>query len=264
MDGARKLPLYQIDAFTDRVLAGNPAAICPLQDWLPDELMQRLANENNLSETAFLVKNGKQYGLRWFTPQQEVDLCGHATLAAAWLIFNELDTAAEQVVFDTRSGVLTVTRDGQRLTMDFPVLDRQPCEAPTALVDGLDISPVATFVGMDYMAVLESEAQLRALQPVFASLAKLDRRGIIVTAPGEECDLVSRFFAPAAGINEDPVTGSAHCMLTPYWAERLQNTQLHARQLSPRGGELWCELRNGRVFISGGACLYLRGEFRLP
>src|SRR5688572_31978080 len=215
------IPLYQVDAFTDRVFHGNPAAVCPLREWLPEAVLQAIAAENNLAETAFFTGAGGEYALRWFTPVAEVDLCGHATLASAFVIFQFLEPHLERLVFDSRSGPLAVARDGEALTMDFPVLAPEPINPPEALVAALGVEPVEVLASADYLVRLRSEAEVRALQPDIAALARLDRRGVIVTAPGEEHDFVSRFFAPRYGIPEDPVTGSAHCILAPYWAERL-------------------------------------------
>lgn len=251
--------LFQIDAFADTLFAGNPAAVCPLDAWLAEDLMRQIAAENNLAETAFFVKNGDGYDLRWFTPTTEVDLCGHATLASAWVIFNELDYADESITFATRSGDLVVRRDGARLAMNFPALPGVPCEPPPALLAALGSVPEAVFAAADYMAVFAREEQVRALQPDMAALMQLDRRGLIVTAPSERADFVSRFFAPRYGIPEDPVTGSAHCTLVPYWAARLGKRQLHARQISARGGELFCEDQGERVLLAGFAVKYLEG-----
>jgi PhzF family phenazine biosynthesis protein len=254
------LPIYQIDAFASRVFAGNPAAVCPLDAWLDDATMQAIAAENNLAETAFFVRQGERYQLRWFTPAIEVDLCGHATLASAFVIFEELEPGRAAVTFGSRSGDLTVTRDGDLLTLDFPSIATTPRAAPPELLAGLGCVPIEVREAMDYLVVVEDEATVRALRPRMDELLKLDTRGVIVTAPGEEVDFVSRFFAPAAGIPEDPVTGSAHCALTPYWSARLGRKRLTARQVSPRGGELLCENAGARVRISGQAVKYLQGS----
>ena len=256
-------PLYQVDAFTDRVFHGNPAAVCPLAEWLPETVMQAIAGENNLAETAFFTGSDGSYELRWFTPVAEVDLCGHATLASAFVILRFLDPELQQVVFDTRSGPLTVTRAGSALTMDFPALFAQPTAAPVALIEGLGVLPVEVLASADWLVRLESEAEVRALQPDMTQLRKLDRRGVIVTGPGVEHDFVSRFFAPNYGIPEDPVTGSAHCILAPYWAERLGKTAFRARQVSQRGGDLGVRLDGDRVHLTGQAVLYLRGEIEI-
>ena len=254
-----KLPLFQIDAFTSRVFGGNPAAVCPLETWLDDETMQAIAAENNVSETAFFVEAGDHYDLRWFTPAVEVDLCGHATLATAHLLFDELDIGGDVVQFETRSGRLSVNRDGESLVMNFPAQPPGPCEVPAELIPALGATPVEVLASADYFVVLASEAEVRALTPDIAGLAGIDRRGTIVTAAGEEADFVSRFFAPKSGIDEDPVTGSAHCALTPYWSKRLGKPLLTAYQVSARGGELVCEDQGERVLISGRAVTYLEG-----
>jgi PhzF family phenazine biosynthesis protein len=254
-----RIPLYQIDAFTSRLFSGNPAAVCPLEDWLEDGVLQAIAAENNLSETAFFVKRGERYHLRWFTPTLEVDLCGHATLASAFVILNELEPSRDAVVFDTLSGELRVNRDGDLLSMDFPARPPEPCEVPPKLVAALGRAPQATLTSRDLMAVFATEEEVRSMAPKMALLAEVDAFAVIVTAPGREVDFVSRFFAPRAGIDEDPVTGSAHSTLIPYWAKRLSQTTLHAWQVSPRGGELWCEDRGNRVIIKGNSVKYLEG-----
>ena len=257
------IPYYQVDAFTDRVFGGNPAGVCLLPSWLPDAMLQKIALENNLSETAFLVRKDGDFVLRWMTPSVEVDLCGHATLASAFVIFSELTPAAQDVRFHTKSGVLGARRDGSRITLDFPAMKAARSEVPAALADGLGWIPRECWKTRDFLAVFEKEEEVLSLAPDFPQLATLDCLGIIVTAPGNDCDFVSRFFAPGAGIPEDPVTGSAHSTLTPYWAARLGKTQLHARQLSSRRGELWCEDRGGRVGIGGNCVLYSRSQIEL-
>ena len=261
-----QLPLYQVDAFTDWVFHGNPAAVVPLDEWLPDAVLQGIAAENNLAETAFFVPRGPQgdgYHLRWFTPEVEVRLCGHATLASAFVVFQFLQPELRSVVFESKSGPLTVNREGPLLTLDFPALPARPCETPPALVEALGATPQAVLLSRDYLVVYESEAQVRDLAPRLDRLRFDEALGVIVTAPGTDCDFVSRFFAPGAGVPEDPVTGSAHCTLTPYWSERLARKSLHARQVSRRGGELWCEDCGERVRISGHAVLYLEGRIRI-
>ena len=261
-----KLPLYQIDAFTDRLFAGNPAAVCPLDTWLDDAAMQAIAAENNLAETAFFVPEGAGYHLRWFTPVAEVDLCGHATLAAAFVVFRYLHPEWSSVTFASRSGPLTVTREGELLTLDFPaypVTEPLPVEETRELAAALDAEPLEVRPGVDLLAVFATEAEVRTLRPDMERLRRIKTRGVIATAAGEEVDFVSRFFAPAFGIPEDPVTGSAHCALTPYWAPRLGKELLRAWQVSPRGGELTCELAGERVRISGSAVLYLEGQVHL-
>jgi len=225
--------------------------------------MQAIAAELNLSETAFFVPEGEAFRIRWFTPATEVDLCGHATLASAFVIFGDLEPGSASVTFTTRSGDLTVTRVGELLTMDFPSIATTPCDAPEALLAGLGCEPLEVRQGMDYLVVVQDEATVRALQPRMEHLLQLETRGVIVTARGEQADFVSRFFAPAAGIPEDPVTGSAHCALTPYWAARLGKSRLHALQVSQRGGELFCEEAGARVRIAGRAVKYLQGTIFL-
>jgi predicted PhzF superfamily epimerase YddE/YHI9 len=257
-----QVPLYQIDAFTDRAFAGNPAAVMPLTDWLPDALMQKIAAENNLAETAFFIPKGDQFHIRWFTPTHEVDLCGHATLATAHVITRILQPGRERVEFDSRSGTLTVTTDGDRLRLDFPILPVVPAGDRLDAVAGcFDHRPMEVHRNnsyIAYLAVFESEAVIRKLKPDYLALANLDK-DVIVTARGEEVDFVSRFFAPNHGIPEDPVTGSAHCLLTPYWAGVLGKTRFHARQVSPRGGDLWIQLAGERVCISGHSVCVLTG-----
>jgi len=259
-----KLPIYQIDAFTSEVFRGNPAAVVPLDGWLPDATMQAIANENNLAETAFFVREGDGWRLRWFTPAVEVDLCGHATLASAHLIFSRMRPGARSVDFQTRSGLLRVTREEDLLVLDLPAL-------PAKRVEDADlVHKVAAAIGReprelwrarDFMAVLERAEDVRGLEPDLGAIARLDAFALIVTAPGDEAgvDFVSRFFAPAKGVPEDPVTGSAHCTLTGYWAKRLGRERLHARQMSPRGGDLFCTDRGDRVTVAGRAAFYLEG-----
>jgi PhzF family phenazine biosynthesis protein len=258
-----KIPCYFVDAFAGEVFRGNPAAVCRLEKWLSDVTLQNIATENNLSETAFIVPRGNEFELRWFTPTVEVDLCGHATLAAACVLFTEQKFSGDEIRFHSRSGVLTVTRDGEILTLNFPSRPPEKCVAPEDLIRGLGKTPAQVFKSRDFLAVFETSDDVKNVQPNFAALEKLDCLGIIATAKGDECDFVSRFFAPAAGINEDPVTGSAHCTLIPFWAQRLGKNKLFARQVSKRGGELFCELAGDRVRIGGKAVLYLRGEIVL-
>jgi PhzF family phenazine biosynthesis protein len=262
------VPLYQIDAFVtgDGPFTGNPAAVCPLDEWLPGEVMQAIAAENNLSETAFFVPEGGGYRLRWFTPTVEVDLCGHATLASAYVVFRWLEPACRRVAFHTeQAGTLTVTRDGERLALDFPARPPLPCPADGRLTAALGKAPAALLAARDYLAVYDNSEDIAALSPDVAAVAALDRFAVIATAPGGAggVDFVSRFFAPAQGVAEDPATGSAHCTLVPYWAARLGKNRLEARQLSRRGGALSCELRGERVTIAGRAALYLEGTITL-
>lgn len=249
-----QLPLYHVDAFARRVFEGNPAAVCPLERWLDDATMQAIAAENALSETAFFVADGPVVALRRFTPSAEVDLCGHATLAAAHVLFTELGAGGDAVRFTTRSGALRVERHGDELALDLPVQVAVPCAAPPGLVEGLGRTP---------HDVLRGEDDVRSLEPDLARLAALDARGVVVTAPGGDVDLVSRFFAPAIGIPEDPVNGSTHFALVPYWAERLGTPTLRARQLSRRGGELTCRLEGERVVLLGRAVTFLRGVIEI-
>jgi len=259
------LLLFQIDAFADRLFGGNPAAVIPLDAPLPEATMQAIAAENNLSETAFLFPQGDRFNLRWFTPVREVDLCGHATLATAWVLFERLACQKREIVFDTKSGPLTVTRDGDWLWMDFPADPAVPVPCPDALREGLGRPPMEVHAAADYLAVFESEEVVRALAPDFRALARLDRRGVIATAPGRKADFVSRFFAPNYGIDEDPATGSAHCTLAPFWSERLGKKDLLAHQVSARGGVIRCEPRGARVRLGGQAALYLEATLsRLP
>ncbi|BBK40151.1 isomerase [Allostella vacuolata] len=258
------VPIYQVDAFADRVFDGNPAAVCPLEEWLSDRHMQFIAAENNLSETAFFVPEGDGFRLRWFTPQVEVDLCGHATLATAAVLYRELGYDRPEIRFHTmKAGTLTVAQDGDWFVLDFPSRPPGPIDAPAALAAALGAPPSRVLAARDYLAVYDDAAAIRALRPDMAALAALDRFAVCVTAPGEDCDFVSRFFAPAKGVPEDPVTGSAHCTLIPYWADRLGRAELEARQLSRRGGRLRCSLKGDRVAIAGQAVLYMKGELFL-
>jgi PhzF family phenazine biosynthesis protein len=257
-----RLPIYQIDAFAGAVFKGNPAAVVPLEQWLPDATMQAIALENNLSETAFLVPEGEPWRLRWFTPRVEVDLCGHATLASAHVIFKHLAPARDRVEFATRSGRLAVARKGELLELDFPAVTmqvRSDAMALDAMENALGCRPDEAYVAMDHMAVFRDESQVAELKPDMGRVAALGGRGLIATAPGRACDFVSRFFGPNVGIPEDPVTGSAHTVLTPFWAKRLGKLKLSARQISARGGELQCEDRGERIGIAGRAVLYLEG-----
>jgi len=261
-----KIPLFQIDAFTEKVFRGNPACVCPVDKWPKDLLMQSMALENNVPETAFFSGGAGKYKLRWFTPLQEVDLCGHATLASAWVIFNVMEKKRDHISFDTKSGLLHVTRaDKDLMAMDFPARPAERVlDPPPELLDGLGMLPREVWASRDYMCVYENEGQVRALRPDMALLTKLDKLGVIVTSRGQTADFVSRFFAPKAGIPEDPVTGSSHCTLIPYWAERLGKQELHALQISRRGGELFCMPRGDRVAIAGRCVLYLKGAVEVP
>ncbi|MGW1675314.1 PhzF family phenazine biosynthesis protein [Streptomyces sp. NPDC002324] len=264
-----EIPLYQVDAFTDRLFWGNPAAVCLLEAWLPDEVMQAIALENNLPETAFLVPAGDDYALRWFTPAREVDLCGHATLGAAHVVFRHLRPGTTQVTFDSASGPLVVNRAGERIDLDFPALDFVPVAPPEALLRGLNgPRPTAVLRSMDYLVVYETEEQLLTVRADQEVLRTLDLRGVAITAPGTSGDFSSRWFGPKLSIPEDSVTGSAHCALVPYWARRLGSDRLVAHQFSPRLGRrrsirLDCALRGDRVLLGGATREYLTGTVRL-
>lgn len=255
-----KIKQYQIDAFATRAFEGNPAAVCPLQSWLDDDLLQAIAEENNLSETAFFVPSGKGFQLRWFTPESEVDLCGHATLATAYLLFEKLGYSDPLITFETRSGLLSVAKQGDQLQMNFPAQEPEPTAIPDALVQGLGVRPIEVLAADDYLAVFDSEATIRAIKPDHVLLKQLDLRGVIITAIGTEADFVSRFFAPKLGVPEDPVTGSAHCKLAPYWAKKLGKNPLLAKQVSKRGGTLHCEVQDDRVLLSGSAVMFMEAE----
>jgi predicted PhzF superfamily epimerase YddE/YHI9 len=259
------LPMYQVDAFTDSLFGGNPAAVCPLPAWLPDATMQAIAAENNLAETAFFVRDGNEYVLRWFTPTVEVDLCGHATLASGHVVFSFLEPQRETVGFRTlKAGTLTVSRRGDILVMDFPALPAEPRDPPAGLLAALGGRPREILGARDYLVVYDTAAEVAALKPDLAALGKVDCFAAIVTAPGEDgIDFVSRFFAPAQGVPEDPVTGSAHCTLVPYWAKRLGKIEFEARQVSRRGGALHCALDGERVRIGGAAVTYLQGQIEV-
>lgn len=260
-----KQKIYQIDAFTDKVFSGNPAAVCPLNEWLSDALLQKIALENNLAETAFYVKQGHEYQIRWFTPTVEVDLCGHATLAAAFVLFHFENYLADEIHFySSRSGQLKVRKKGDYLTLNFPTDIVKQVDLSEALTNCFDLPPIEAFKGKtDYMLVYETENQIKKMVPNFEKISKLDGRGVIITAKGNDVDFVSRFFAPQSGINEDPVTGSAHTTLTPYWAKKLNKNELTAIQLSERQGFLKCTYSTERVEISGQGKLYLIGEIFL-
>ena len=260
-----KLKLFQVDAFAREVFRGNPAAVCPLDRWLPTETMQAIAQENALSETAFFVREGEGFGLSWFTPNQEVDLCGHATLASAHVLFHELAHPGDEIVFQSQAGRLAVRRQGERLTLDFPVREVEAVDGQPELVRALGRPPESIWAtGRDYFVVYPSQSDVAALAPDLERLRWLDREGVIVTAQGKDADFVSRYFAPLVGIPEDPVTGSAHCSLTPFWARKLGKQAMFARQISPRGGELWVTLAQDRVLISGHVVRYLEGTIDVP
>ena len=258
-----KLPLYQIDAFTSEVFNGNPAAVIPLDTWIADELMQKIAAENNLSETAFFVPEDDGYRLRWFTPVVEVDMCGHATLASAYVLFECLEYEKETIIFETESGRLEVSRGSNGYTMDFPLQPLQRCDISKKIEAVFGMKPVATFASMDYVVVFEDEAVVKNVHPNMEMLRELDLRGVCMTAKGDEADFVLRFFAPNIGVDEDPVTGSALTQVAGYWVEVLQKETLSVKQLSQRGGEAVCSLKGDRVEISGDAVLYLEGKLSL-
>ena len=256
--------IYQVDAFADELFKGNPAAVVPLEQWLDDQIMQAIALENNLSETAFFVEQSDAYQLRWFTPTVEVDLCGHATLASAHVLFQHLNYNKNQIEFFTRSGALKVSRNGDEYLMDFPTDQIKAVKTPTALTESLGIAPEETFIGRDdYLAILKTQEEVAALKPDFQKMKALSGRGLIVSAPGKQVDFVSRGFFPNTGIDEDPVTGSAHTTLTPYWAKRLGKNTLSARQISSRGGALRCTLLGERVVLAGRAITYMKGNIFL-
>lgn len=256
--------IYQVDAFTTNLFGGNPAAVCPLESWLPDDVMQNIALENNLAETAFFVKENNNYRIRWFTPAVEVDLCGHATLASAYVLFHELNHPGESVSFNSRSGVLTVYRKGDELMLDLPADEVKEIPITTEITNAFTEKPVAAFKGKtDYMIVFSSEEEIATMVPDIARINELKARGVIVTAKGKTADFVSRFFAPQSGISEDPVTGSAHTTLTPYWSGVLGKKTLKAVQLSPRKGFLTCIDHGDRIHVSGKGKLYLKGEIFL-
>lgn len=260
----KELPIYQVDAFTPRLFAGNPAAVVLLEDWLSEGTMLSIAAENNLSETAFVIPGEGVCELRWFTPATEMELCGHATLAAAHVLLSEFYPAREVVRFNAVSGPLSVRRDGERLTMDFPSRPGVPVEVTGEMTAALGARPEEALRASYLLAVFGDQEMVERLDPDLTLVSELDATAVIVTAPGRECDFVSRFFAPSLGIPEDPVTGSAHCTLVPYWSRRLGLRRLNARQLSRRGGELMCELKGGRVEMSGCAVTYMKGVIRVP
>ncbi|MGH9759426.1 MAG: PhzF family phenazine biosynthesis protein [Blastocatellia bacterium] len=257
-----RMRIFQVDAFTSRLFAGNPAAVMPMDSFPDDAVLQAIAAENNLAETAFLVREGNDYHIRWFTPVVEVPLCGHATLASASVVMERLEPARRSVIFNSASGPLTVHRTDVGYVMNFPARPSEPTTPPLGLAEALTAPPVEVFVNaFNYMAIFEDQRTLRQLAPDMPALCRIGRPGVIVTAPGDAtCDFVSRYFAPAKGIPEDPVTGAAHCMLAPYWAKRLGKTSFHAYQASRRGGEIICRLAGDRVELEGSCVLYLEGN----
>ena len=258
-----KIPYFEIAAFTSRVFGGNPAGVCLLEEWLPDAQLQAIAAENNLAETAFVIARGEHFDLRWMTPILEVDLCGHATLAAAHVLFHHRNYSGGVVRFLSKSGELRVERDGKRLVLDFPSLPGDPVSRADSLGEALGAAPEKILKGRDYFAIFASQKEVAAIKPDMERVAGLDAQGVVVTAVGDDCDFVSRYFAPAAGIPEDPVTGSTHCALIPYWSQRLGQKDLFARQISARGGELFCRDRGDRVSIGGEAVTYVEGNIHL-
>lgn len=258
-----EIRIYQVDAFANKTFEGNPAAVCPLDTWLPNELLQQIAEENNLSETAFFVAENESFALRWFTPEEEVDLCGHATLASAHVLFHHLGYSKESISFYTKSGILKVKRAESGYSMSFPASLPEPTKIPHELAVGLGIKPKLTLAAFDYIVVLENEAQVQAITPDLSMLQKLDLRGVVITALGDEVDFVSRCFFPSLSVNEDPVTGSAHCELAPYWSKQLGKNQLIGQQLSKRTGLVKCKVIDDKVILEGNAVDYMSGIIRI-
>jgi PhzF family phenazine biosynthesis protein len=258
-----EISLYQIDAFASKLFEGNPAAVCPLDEWLPDEIMQSIAEENNLPETAFFVPKGNGFHIKWFTPASEVDLCGHATLAAAYVLFNIFGYKEDKIEFDSKSGILAVTKDNEWLVMDFPAQPPVSCDIPKEIVKAFNIAPIECLKSEDFIVVFERETDIESVNPDFGQLIKLDLRGVIITARSSRYDFIARFFAPKYGIPEDPVTGSAYTQLAPYWASKIGSKRLSVKQMSSRGGELTCEIVGDRVLISGKAIKYLEGQINI-
>ena len=258
-----KLKIYQVDAFASEVFEGNPAAVCPLESWLDDAVMQKIAMENNLAETAFFVKQEGRYTIRWFTPTKEVNLCGHATLASAFVIFRDLDPSSTSITFDSKSGPLYVNKNSDLITMDFPAEPATPCPTPQAIVDAFSLHAVEVLKSVDYIVVFPDYTDLTAISVDLQALKALDLRGVCITSRDKTYDFTARMFAPNYGIDEDSVTGSAYTQLMPYWTKKLGKSTLHAKQVSSRGGELICELTKDRLFISGKAVLYLKGEIEI-
>lgn len=254
-----KLALYQVDAFANKVFEGNPAAICPLDEWLSGDVMQSIALENNLSETAFFVKTNDGYHIRWFTPASEVDLCGHATLASAYVIFNLLGYKDKEISFDSKSGILKVAQNDEWLEMDFPSQAPVECDIPESIIKAFSVEPIECLKAEDYIVVFDNEETILNEEPELSELAKLDLRGVTITAASNEYDFVNRFFGPKVGIDEDPVTGSAFTQLVPYWSDKLNKEELSVKQVSKRGGEARCTLSGDRVKISGKVALYMMG-----
>jgi PhzF family phenazine biosynthesis protein len=258
-----KLTIYQVDAFTDKLFGGNPAAVIPLEKWLDDETMQNIALENNLSETAFIVKEENNFNIRWMTPTVEVPLCGHATLASSFVMFNYIQPDLQEIIFNSKSGELIVTREKDLISLNFPANKPQPVEFNRKLIDAIAQEPLELLRNDAHVAVFKDEKTVRKILPDLRVIMTEAPGGLIVTAPGDKVDFVSRYFVPSSGIDEDPVTGYAHTLLTPYWAEKLGKDKLHAKQVSKRGGDLYVEDLKGRVKISGRAVLYMKGEIEL-
>jgi len=258
-----RLKLYQIDAFANKTFEGNPAAIVPLKKWLSDKKLQQIATENNLSETAYFVKNGKSFQLRWFTPDGEVDMCGHATLASAYVLFNELGFKEKEITFNTKSGKLYVKKQKEFYCMDFPAQEIKEVKVSKKIEKALGVKPIKLFKSIDYIAIYKNEKTVASIVPDFTLLKTLDLRGVIITSTSKKYDFVSRFFAPKYAIDEDPVTGSAHTQLVPYYAQELNKKKMLAKQISKRGGELYCELKKDRFIIKGQAIKYLEGEISI-
>lgn len=259
-----KLPIYQVDAFSDKIFSGNPAAVVPLEKWIEDDLMQKIAMENNLAETVFFVKEENGFHIRWFTPAVEVDLCGHATLASAHVLFNHLNFPGEEIIFQSKSGELSVRKNGDVLVLNFPSDVLKNVRTPMEMVSAFFVKPKEVFEGKsNFLVVFDNEKQVRELKPDFRLVAKIAKHGVIVTAKGDEVDFVSRFFAPAIGVDEDPVTGSAHTSLIPYWSEKSGKTEMTAKQISKRGGKLFCKYSGERVEIGGNAITFLKGEIEV-
>ena len=257
------LNLYQIDAFAKNIFEGNPACVCPLDNWIDDDIMQKIANENNLSETAFFVKENDNYHIRWFTPSKEVDMCGHATLASAYVLFDILDYQKDKIIFNSKSGILKVTKDNKKFKMNFPIQEIKKCNIPDNLLNAFEIKPIECYKSMDYILIFEKEEDILKAKPKFELLKDIDNRGVVITSKSKNYDFISRFFAPKYGIDEDPVTGSAFTQLVPYWNKVLNKTTFKTKQVSQRGGEVFCELKNDRVEISGYAKKYFEGTIKI-
>lgn len=257
------IPIYQVDAFAEKLFEGNPAAVCPLENWLDDDILQSIATENNLSETAFFVKENNHFNLRWFTPKTEVDLCGHATLASAFVLFNILNFNEEEINFQTQSGLLKVYKKDELIILNFPSFDLKITQPTQNLIIAIGKEPIETFFNRDYFLVYENEEDIVSINPNFSELKKINSQGFIITAKGKDCDFVSRYFAPSVGIDEDPVTGSIHTVLIPFWSKRLNKNEMVAKQLSRRKGKLYCKNLGNRVEIAGKAILYLKGEIEI-